>query len=190
MKELNRKSEDFFLRWEKQREKKWFYVFLHGSIYWGLPVAVGTFLLSSQFELENMSVPHLLISMVVFMIGGLGLGLSQFKRIDKIYLDVNDISEIRKGIQIIESGGFWKYENLIIYMADDETLTIQNQLFWFEEKDITQKQIEECYNLINEDYQRLKKNKDFEHFISNRKVWIQIMDNSDRKALLLEKQLV
>ncbi len=190
MKELNKRREDFFLRWERQREKKWLYVFLHGSIYWGLPVAVGTFLLSSQFEIENMSIPYLLISMVVFMIGGLGLGLSQFKRIDNIYLGLNDVCEIRNGIQTIESGGFWKYENLIIYMADDETLTIQNQLFWFEEKDITQKQIEECYNLVEEDYQRLKKNRDFEQFMSNHKVRIQIMDNSNRKALLLEKQLV
>ena len=190
MKELNKKSEDFFLRWEKQRKKKWFYVFLHGSIYWGLPVAVGTFLLNSQFELEKMSVPHLLISLVVFMCGGLGLGLSQFKRTDNIYLEVNNVNEIRKGIQLIESGGYWNNENLLIKKEADETLTIQNQLFWFEEKDITSKKIEECFNLINEDYQRLKKNKDFEHFISNRKVRIQILNNSVKGTLLMEKQNV
>ncbi len=189
MKELNKKRENFYRLWEKQREKKWLFIFLHGSIYWGLPVAIGTFLLSSHFEIGNMSFSKLIISVIVFMIGGLGFGLSQFKRIDKIYLSLNDDNEIKRGIQTIETGGNWNYENLIINKEDDETLNIQNQLFWFEEKDITSKKIKECFNLVNEDYQRLKRNRDFEQFMSNRKVRIQIMDNSDKKTLLMEKQL-
>jgi len=189
MKELNKKGETFYRLWEKKREKKWLYVFVHGSVYWGLPVAIGTFLLSSHFEIENMSVSKLLISIIVFMIGGIGFGFSQFKRIDNIYLGLNDDNEIKKGIQTIETSGNWNYENLIISKENNETLNIQNQLFWFEEKDITSKKIEECFNLVNEDFQRLKKNKDFEHFLLNHKVTIQIVDNFDGKTPLLEKLL-
>lgn len=79
MKELSKKGENFYQLWEKQREKKWNYVFVHGSIYWGLPMAIGAFLINSQFEIGNMSISKLLISIVVFMIGGLGYGLSQFR---------------------------------------------------------------------------------------------------------------
>ena len=187
MKELNKKGENFYRLWEKQREKKWRYVFLHGSIYWGVPVAIGTFLLSSHFEIENMSMAKFLISVIVFMIGGLGYGLSQFKKIDNIYFSVNDDAEIKKGIQTIAAGKIWEYENLIIHKEVDETLTIQNQLLWLEEKDITSKKIEDCFNLVYEDYKRLKKNKDFDHFTKNRKVRIQLFDNSDKENLLTER---
>jgi hypothetical protein len=190
MKELNKKGEAFYRLWEKKREKKWLYVFVHGSVYWGLPVAIGTFLLSSHFEIENMSISKLLFSIILFMIGGIGFGLSQFKRIDNIYLGLNDDNEIKNGIQTIENGGNWNYENLIIRIENDDTLNIQNQLFWFEEKDVTSNKIVECFNLVEEDFQRLKKNRYFEQFLSNRKVTIQIMDNSDRKTPLMEKHLV
>ena len=187
MKELNKKGENFYRLWEKQREKKWRYVFVHGSIYWGLPMAIGTILLSSQFELENMSVSKLIISVSIFMIGGLGFGLSQFKRIDSIYLSLNDDDEIIKGIHTIETGNVWNYENLVIKKDIDDILTIQNQLFWFEENELNSQKIEECFNLVYEDYQRLKKNKDFDQFISNQKVRIQILDNLDNQAILKER---
>ena len=189
MKELTKKGENFYRIWEKQRENKWQYLFVHGSIYWGLPMAIGAFLLNYQFEIGNMSISKLLISVVVFMIGGLGYGLSQFKRMDRIYLSLNDDDEIEKGIQTIETGKVWNYENLMINKGIDETLTIQNQLFWFEEKEITSKVIEVCFNLVYEDFQRLKKNNDFDQFITNHKVRIQIMDNSDKKTILKEKLL-
>ena len=187
MKETNNKGENFYKHWEKQREKKWLYVFLHGSIYWGLPVAISTFILSSHFEIENMSISKLIISSVLFMIGGLWFGLSQFIRIDNIYIGLNDEDEIRKGIQTLESGDNWNYENLKISKAHDETLNIQNQLIWFEEKDLTAEKIDECFKLVLGDFLRLKKNKEFEHFIKSRKVRFQIIDNSEKENLLLEK---
>jgi hypothetical protein len=125
MKELNKKGENFYLLWEKQITRKWHYVFGHGSIYWGLPITIGVFLISSQFEIGNMSISKLLISVIVFMTGSLGYGLSQFT-------------------------------------------------------------IEECFNLVYEDFQRLKKNIDFDQFTSNHKVRILIMDNSDKEMHLKE----
>jgi alpha/beta superfamily hydrolase len=88
------------------------------------------------------------------------------KKGENFYLSLNDDDEIKKGIQTIETRNIWNYENLIINKERDETLTIQNQLFWFEEKEITSKIIEDCFNLVFEHFQRLKKNKDFSQFIS------------------------
>lgn len=170
MKETSKKGEQFYIQWEKQRVKKWLYVFLHGSIYWGIPVATFTYLWSAHFEIDNSSIFKFLSLLAIFMIGGLWNGMSQFKRIDTIYLGLNDEAEIRKGIQTIESGKIWNYENLIISKTTDETLTIQNQLIWYEDKDLTSEKIEECFNLVLGDYQRLKKNIDFEHFVTDRKV--------------------
>ena len=187
MKELTKKGENFYRFWEKQREKKLRYVFVRGSIYWGLPMAIVGFLISSRFAIENMSISKLSISVIVFMIGGIGYGLSQFKRMDRIYLSLNDDDEIKRGIQAIEAGKVWNYENLMINKGIDETLTIQNQLFWLEEKEITSEKIDECLNLVYEDFQRLKKNKDFDQFSSNHKVRILILDNSDKKTILKEK---
>jgi len=187
MKETSKKGEQFYRQWEKQREKKWYYVFIHVSIYWGLSVAIFTYLWSAHFEIENRSILKLLSSLAVFMIAGLWVGLSQFKRIDSIYLGLNDEAEIRKGIQTIESGENWNYENLIISKTTYKTLNIQNQLIWFEDKDLTSEKIGECFNLILVDYQRLKKNIDFECFVTDRKVRVQIMDNSEKEILLMEK---
>jgi len=69
----------------------------------------------------------------------------------------------------------------------DKTLNIQNQLIWFEDKDLTSENIKECFNMVLGDYQRLKKNIDFECFVTDRKVRIQIMDNSEKEILLMEK---
>jgi len=101
MKETSKKGEQFYRRWAEQIEKKWLYVFLHGSIYWGIPVAIFTYLWSAHFEFDKGSILKFLTSSGLFMIAGLWFGLSQFKRIDSIYSGLNDEAEIRKGIQTI-----------------------------------------------------------------------------------------
>jgi len=74
---------------------------------------------------------------------------------------LNDDDEIEKGIQTLKAGGIWNYENLKISKKDDEMLLIQNELFWFEEKEISHENINECFNLVCIDFRRLQKNKDF-----------------------------
>ena len=187
MKDLNKKGQQFYRQWEERRKNKWLYIFIHGSVYWGLPIAIATVFSRSNFHLENIKISELLISVIIFGLGGMGYGLSQFKRIDNIYLALNDNDEIEKGIQTLKAGGIWNYENLKISGKDAEMLLIQNELFWFEEKEISPENIHECFNQVCADFRRLQKNNDFKEYAGTLKVKIQIFDNTGNDIPLLEK---
>jgi hypothetical protein len=189
MRELSKRGEKFYSKWEERRKKKWLYIFLHGSVYWGLTVAIASFLWSNHFDFENMQLSRLVTSIVVFGVGGLGFGLWQFKRVDSFYLGLNDNDEIQKGIQKIQSGLTWSYENLKISQDENETLIVQNELFWFEKANVTPEEINGCFNLIMDDYNRLQKNPDFEKFLKNRNVKVQLFDNSGTIVPLIEKTI-
>jgi len=187
MKELSKKGETFYNRWETLRKKKWFYVFLHGSVYWGMPMALILFLLNSHFQIENMKLSKLLILVVTFGIGGIFTGLREFKRIDNIYLSLNDDTEIATGIQTLKTGNVWNYDNLKLHNGNDETLIIQNEFFWFDQRVPSSEKLEECYQSVYSDFRRLQKNKDFGAYSKNRNVKIQIFDNSASNVPMLEK---
>jgi hypothetical protein len=190
MKETTLKGEEFYRNWQKQRKNKWLYLFLHGSLYWGIPMAIVFFLTDAHFEIANMHFSVLFKGLIITMIAGLGFGWSQFKRIDSIYLSLNDENEISKGIQSIELGEKWNYENLFLFKDTDETLTIQNQLLWLNDNDREVEQLRESLDMVYEDYKRLKKNADFDQFMTNRDVKIQLIDPaSDKETLLMEKFL-
>ena len=189
MKEVSKKGEKFYFQWEKQRQKKWQYIILHGSIYWGFTVAIASFLTSSHLKLENMQISKLVFALAVFGIGGIGVGLRQFKRIDSIYLGLNDDDEIKKGIKEIENGQIWNYENLKISQDKDGTLTVQNELFWYEKVNLSPTELNESFNLIMDDFRRLQKNPEFEEFSKNKNVKIRVLDNSDNETPLIEKMI-
>ncbi len=178
MKELNKGEEQFVKRWEKHREKKWQYIFLHGSVYKGLTVAIATFLVLNGIGEEEMSLQKFLIYAILWMIGGLLIENWNFKQIDRTYLALNNGDEIAKGVQIIRTGNIWNYENLEIYKEQDDTLIIRNKLFWFEEKELSSEKLNECFNLVYEDCYRLQQNADFIEYTRNFKVNFQIVDNS------------
>lgn len=187
MKEVGKKEEKFYKKWEERRENKWLYAFVHGSIYWGMPSAIVSFILGSNFDIENMQLSNLLMALIVFGIGGLFHGLRQFKRIDEVYLDLNDDDEIVKGIQTLKAGDIWHYGNLIISKEEDETLIIQNELFWFDDKELSPEKINECLNLVIGDFRWLQKYKDFAEYTRRRKATIQLFDNSGSNIPLREK---
>ena len=189
MKEVSEKGEQFYSQWEKQRKKKWQYIFLHGSVYWGLSVAIISFLLNSHFKLENMQISKLVSSIIVFGIGGIGYGLWLFKRIDSVYLGLNDNDKIMKGIQALQSGLIWNYENLKISQDQNEMIIVQNELFWYEKVNLSTGELNECFNLIIDDFRRLQKNSDFGEFAKNKKVKIQVFDNSANEVPLIEKMI-
>jgi hypothetical protein len=189
MKELNKRGEQFYRQWEERRKKKWLFILLHGTVYWGFPVAIAMFLWDSKLRIENMHLSNLLSSVIVFGIGGLWYGLGQFKRIDNIFLTLNDDDDIVKGIKILNVGGIWNYENLILHKENDLTLIVQNELFWFEENELSSEKLNECFNFVFGDFQRIKKNREFADFTRNKKVKIQIVDNSGSKIPLLEKTI-
>ena len=187
MKELNKKEEKFYKKWKERRKNKWLFAFIYGSVYWGLPTAIILFLMGSYFDIGNMQLSKLLISVITFGIGGLLFGLNQFKQIESVYLEMNDDDEIVKGIQTLRAGDIWHYGNLIISKEEDETLIVQNELFWFENKELSPEKIKECLNLVSDDFRWLQKNKDFAEYTRRRKVTIQLFDNSGSNIPLKEK---
>jgi len=187
MKELSVKGERFVTRWKKQRTKKWQYAFIHGSIYWGLPVVITLFLIDSQFQVENIQLTKLLTWVPLYVIGGFFFGLYQFRKIDGIYLSVCDDDDIHNGIIVIESGNTWNYENLQINKINDKTLVVKNKLFWFEDSDVSTDKLNECFNMVMSDFQRLKKNLLFKDYSDNYEVRLQVFDNSDKDIPLTDR---
>lgn len=112
MKDQTARGMRFINKWQKQRTKKWKYAFLHGSIFWGLPVSITLFLFDSHFELDQMNLSKLFILIMVFLAGGFVSGLFEFKRIDKAYLRMLEEESIDDGIKILESGIKLDHEQL------------------------------------------------------------------------------
>jgi hypothetical protein len=186
MRDLNKGEERFYRDWEAQRKKKWRYIILHGTVYWGMPVALGLFLLMSHFRTNEMQLKPLIISVLLFGTGGLFFGLNQFNNMEKRYSSLNDDFEIARGIEDLNTGGLWNYENLKISLKEDGVLVIQNELYWFDEKGPSPDKLNQCYDLVFEDFQRLQKNKAFYEYSKNKKVRIEISGNSESNKPLLE----
>jgi hypothetical protein len=187
MKEITQKGEQFLHRWEERRKKKWLYIFLHGSVYYGLPLAIILFLMVSEFKIENMQVSALLIFMAVFVLGGLLSGLRQYNMVDSIYLKLIDNDDVVKGLETLKAGETWNHENLVIHSGNDGNLVVRNELFWFEEGDTSPAKLNDCFNMVLADFQRLQKDQGFNDFTTGKKVKIQIFDNSGSDVPLIEK---
>jgi uncharacterized membrane protein len=112
MKDQTARGMRFINKWQKQRTKKWKYAFLHGSIFWGLPVSITLFLFDSHFEVDQMDLSTLFNLIMVFLAGGFVSGLFEFKRIDKAYLRMLEEESIDDGIKILESGIKLDHEQL------------------------------------------------------------------------------
>ena len=134
MKELNIKGERFLIKWENRRKKKWRYILINGCIYYGLSAATISFLIHSGFKVENMQLSWFIKYAIIFMVSGIFVVLRQFNQTDKIYLSLTDDSEIIRGVEELKSEGIWKYENLKISLGSEDMITVQNDLFWFDEK--------------------------------------------------------
>jgi len=187
MKEIGNKGEQFLKRWEGLRKKKWLYIFLHGSVYFGLPLAIIFFLMDSDFKIGNMKFSALLISIIVFALVGLIRGLRQYNQADNIYLSLINNDDILRGIEKLRAGETWNHENLVIHKDDGGNFIIRNELFWFEEDDLTRARLNDCFNIVLGDFQQLQKDKAFNDFITGKKVKIQIYGNSGSAVPLVEK---
>ena len=96
MKELNKKEEQFYLQWKERRKNKWLFVFLYGSIYFGLSIAILHFIFKRIFDMQPMYLSEFLFSIIFFGIGGIPMGLFYFKQRENFYLSLNDDDEIVK----------------------------------------------------------------------------------------------
>ena len=187
MEETSNKDEQFLQRWEERRKKKWLYIFLHGSVYHGLPLAIILFLVFSEFRIENMQVSMFLICIIVFAGWGLLSGLRNFNQVDIMYQRLINNDDVIKGVEILKGGETWNHENLVIHNEHGNNLVVRNELFWFEAEDISPAKLNDCFNIVLGDFQRLQKDKDFNDFTIDKKVKIQIFDNSGNDIPLIEK---
>lgn len=96
MKELNEKQLKFYANWKERRKKKFQFIFLYGTVYWGIPMGIFLFLFDSHFSTENMNLTRFVITITVFSIGGLFAGLIQYIAIDKRYINLNKDNKIFK----------------------------------------------------------------------------------------------
>ena len=188
MKELSDREERFCKKWEERRKKKWLFVFLNGFVYWGLFMAVTMFIWKSDFKIENMHLSDLVSAIIFFGIGGIPLGLSRYKQIDKMYLSfISDDIDILNGIKTLKAGKTWKYENLIIKNVNNETLVVRNKLFWFDKSDDLNDKLNECFDTVVADYERINKKAQFKKFSENYNVRIQIFEVLDNETPLIDK---
>lgn len=186
MEELITREERFYKKWEEKRKNKWLYVFLHGTVYWGLLMSITLFLWHSDFKIENMHFSELFIMFIIFGIGGIPIGLIQFNKLDKKYLN-KDNADIITGIKKLKGGKIWEYENLIITNLDNETLVLRNKLFWFDKSEDLNAKLNECFDSIVTDYKRLNKVAEFEKFSKKFKVRIQVFESLDNETPLIDR---
>ena len=187
MEETSKRDEKFLQRWEERRKNKWLNIFLHGSVYQGLPLAIILFLMISEFRIENMQISDFLFCLFVFVLGGLLTGLRHFNQVDSMYLRLINNDDVVKGVEKLKAGETWNYENLVIQNVDSDNLVVRKELFWFEGDEISAAKLNECFNMVMGDFQRLRKDKDFNDFTIGKKVKIQIFDNSGSDIPLIEK---
>lgn len=186
MEETITRQEKFYRNWEEKRKKKWQYVLLHGTVYWGLFMTIFTFLWESHFEAENMKSFSLIIRLIVFGIGGIPIGIMEFNRNEKVYLN-KDNAEIINGIKKLKAGKVWKYDNLIISNLNNETLVVRNKLFWFDQSDNLEAKLTECFNTVVADYKKINKEPQFEKFSQKYKVRIQVYEVLDNETPRIDK---
>lgn len=189
MKETSKKGAEFYAKWERVRLNKWRYVFLHGVVYSGLPIGILVFLVNSRLKLENMDVLGLVGYILVFCIGGIGMGLREFNQVDSMYLGLNDDDEINKGIRALMSGQRWEYENLILSLDKDGTIVVRNALFWLDKATPSAEELNGCLNQLMDDVARLRLHAGFSDLARTRNVTVQVFDNSAGERPLVEKTL-
>jgi hypothetical protein len=188
MKETTKKGAEFYAKWEKVRLNKWRYVLLYGVVYYGLPVGVGVFLVSNGFRFEDFDVLKLIVTLLVFGIVGIGSGLWEFKRIDSMYMGLNDDDEINKGIRTLLSGQRWEYENLILSIDKDGIIVVRNALFWLDKATPSAEELDGCLSQLMDDVSRLRLHAGFSDLARTRNVTVQVFDNSAERPLV-EKTL-
>jgi len=187
MKNKTDRSEKFISKWEKHRKQQWMYALVHGSLYWGLPTAVVSFLFVYNFDFQSIVLWRFVIYAIMFLIVGFGFGHLQFKRNESAYLDLTDGTVIRKGILDLKSGHPWTYENVNISLGPNNILNISNLLFWQQNGDKPSFSPDDCIQNILEDYHKLQKNKDFRDFSSDKTIKVRVFDNSPNEKPIVEK---
>jgi len=125
-----------------------------------------------------------------FMAGGLFVGNRQFKKNEQIYDGlVADDNEMGKGALILEKEKAWSHENLIFTLTDDQTVIVNNKLFWLTDSHPTSIQTDDCIRTMLDDVTRLRGNKELGSYLENKKIKLQLFGNEDKANPIAERYL-
>lgn len=187
MEELNLTSRERKLlsSWEKYRGNKLKFIVINGLFRASLPtLALVLFL---YIVGNKLSLAGLLAIFFCIIMLNIFLAQSQFKQLDRLYLFLlRKNKKIAKGVEKLKLAGEWSFENILLRTADNNTLLIRNLDYWFDQTVAPSDKIKECHELINEDFQQLKENKDFKEFAQSHKILFQLFDSPESETPIME----
>jgi len=190
MKKPGNTNSEFYKKWSVQREYKWKYIFVHGSVLWGISVSITIMLGEKIFGSESRTLSSAIIMIAFFMAAGLFVGNSQFKQKEKLFEGLVAAEQlIGEGATILEVEKEWSHENLTFTLADNQTVLVRNKLFWLSDNQPTSTQVDDCMVSMSEDVTRFRENKIFGKFLENKKIKLQLYNNEDKIHPIAEKTL-
>ena len=190
MPELSPTQTRFFKKWSMKRKNKLRYIFIHGSVLWGLPVALTFILTEKILKEENLTILNVLITVCFFMAGGLLSGNRLYKQCEKNYGRLlEEDHKISDGVRILESEKSWHHENLIFSISDDQIVVVRNDLFWLSEDQLSVNRTNECFQVLMDDFSRLRENKALGSYLEKRKIKLQLFNNEDKIHPIAEKYI-
>ena len=179
----------FYQKWSVQRQKKWKFLLLHGSVVWMLFFGV-MFIVNHQiFRGEMLGMGKMAYILFTSAVAGLLFpGYYLFKqheqRFARLQIEEDLLSEV---IRSLTRDKILIHENLTITCPDDQNLLIRNNLFWLEEDQPTSNQCIECMRELQNEVRKLQANNDFKTLVTNRKIKLELCNN--QKILLYTKEI-
>lgn len=187
MQELNPNQSRFFNKWTLQRENRWKYRFLHGSVYIML-LGLIILITSEKFKIAEIHPFALLLYLSICAGVGLLFGNNDFKRKEAIYQQyLLADNQIELGVDILIKEKLWVFENLTLQCDDEHSLIVRNNLFWLKTGYPTEKKRIECLNILQEDLNRLRANKVFRTYAESKRIKLELFNNEDKSTALAER---
>jgi len=177
----------FYKKWSLQREKKWKFLLLHGSLFWTIFGLI--FIVADRvFRGETLGVEKLALFILVSALFGLIPGYRLFKKNEQRFAGLLQEEEaLTAEIRLLSRDKVLIYENLTLTCPDDQNLVVRNNLFWLEEDQPTANQCMECMQELQNEVRKLQANNDFKALVSKRRIKLELCNN--QKILLYTKEI-
>jgi len=187
MQELNPTQSRFYKKWSIQRQKKWKFLLLHGSLFWTI-FGLISIVADRIFRGETFEANKLALIIIVFALFGLIPGYRLFKKNEQRFAGLLQEEEaLTAEIRSLSRDKVLIYENLTLTCSDDQNLVVRNNLFWLEEDQPTANQCIECMQELQNEVRKLQANNEFKALVANRKIKLELCNN--QKILLYTKEI-
>ena len=178
----------FYKKWSLQRENKWKFLLLHGSLSWMLFGVI--FIVNHRiFWGETLGLGKM--AYIIFTSAVVGLlfpGYYRFKQNEKRFAGLQqEENSLTEEIRSLSRDKVLIYENLTLTCPDDQNLVVRNNLFWLEEDQPTTNQCIECMQELQNEVRKLQVNNEFSVLITNRKIKLELCNN--QKIILYTKEI-